>query len=388
MKNKLIILLSTLAILLIAIFIVEGAFMKKSYIDPWNKDYYKNFEDHRTQIIAHGILAANGHNIQNWKFKYDPKNNKSFDMYLETNRLVNEVDPYKTQAVISQGTLFEYMNLAGESLGYNLKVELFPDGKYSNDISEEDLKQKRVAHVELEAIQKQQSPLYDEIFKPDTYRISYEKGVLSQQEIKILTDLNNDENLQVVYIGEGEKYEKIRNYVLESAKIESELERVMQESQKIFRKNEREKNKYRYGFSFEGSGMTGFKMQLMQSLLTLIPSMNSIEAAKNSFMTQTKMATEDNAGFILITTKNNSRIEQFNAGRLYSRIQLTAHTLDLAVQPLSQSIQEYPEMNDIYENIHKDLVKNNETILMLFRIGKPTSEVPKSMRQDVESFIE
>jgi len=391
MKKSLIILSSIFAVLLIVIFvlfILEGAFMNKTYTEPWDKNYHKKFDDPRTQIIAHGILAANGHNMQNWKFKYDPNNDKAFDMYIETDRLVNEVDPYKTQAVITQGTLFEYMNLASESLGYSLNLELFPDGEYSNDISVENLNQKRVARVELKESQKRQPSLYNEMFKPDTSRVAYEKGVLSQEDVEKLKNLNNQDELQIYYLGEGEKYDQIKNYVLESAKIETGVERVMQEAAIIFRKNEREKNEYRYGFSFEGSGVHGFKMHLLQTLLTIFPNMNNLEAAKSNFMTQTELATKENSGFLLITANNNSRAQQFNTGRLYSKIQLTAHTLGLAIQPLSQAIQEYPEMKDIYQNIHNDIVEGNETILMLFRIGKPVSEVPKSMRQDVEKFIE
>jgi len=34
------------------------------------------------------------------------------------------------------------------------------------------------------------------------------------------------------------------------------------------------------------------------------------------------------------------------------------------------------------------MVNDGETIQMLFRIGKPESEIPNSMRKDVEDFIE
>lgn len=384
----LIILITVSAFLLFAVFlfIAEGFYMHKSYLDPWNKNYYKQSNAARTQLIAHGILAANGHNMQNWKFKYSPNDDNGFDMYIETKRLATEVDPYYTQATISQGAMFEYMALVGKKLGYDLKIELFPDGEYSKNASMEELKQKRVAHIELEKTEKKQSPLYDEMFKPDTSRVAYKKGLLSPKEIELLKGMNNFNNIRVVYIGNGEKYDKIKNYILESAETESGIERLMLESVKLFRKNEREKNEYRYGFSFEGSAMTGFKMHLMQSLLTLFPGMNNVGAAKDVFMTQTKMAAEDNSGFFLIISRGNSRKQQFNAGRLYSRIQLEAHTLGLAVQPLSQAIEEYPEMKNVYENIHKDMAGEGETILTLFRIGKPVSEVPRSMRMDVNSF--
>jgi len=376
-----------LFVALISIFIAGGAYIPSSYLEPWDKDYYTKYDDPRTQIIAHGILASNGHNMQNWKFKYDVNNDNAFDMYIETERLATEVDPYHSQATISQGTLFEYMILAGKKLGYHLKVELFPDGEYSQTVSINELKQTRVARVELEEIEKEQDELYAEMFKPDTSRVAYKKDSVSQEDVEILKALNIYQDIRIIYIGQGDKYEKIKNYVIGSVEIETGVEGIMQESGTLFRANEKQKNKYRYGFSFEGSAVTGFKMHLLQGLLTFFPGMNNLETSKNNFMAQTKLAAEKNSGFFLIVSQGNTRHQQFNSGQLYSAMQLKAHTLGLAVQPLSQAIEEYPEMKDVYHAIHQDMVLEKETILILFRIGEPVSEVPKSMRKDVEDFI-
>lgn len=382
-----------LVILILISFILfyEGLFMNKSYLEPWNKNYYSQFDDPRTQLIAHGILAANGHNMQNWKFKYDASNNLVFDLYINSDRLVREVDPKLTQTVISQGTLFEYLIIAGEQLGYKLNYQIFPDGEYSEYPTNDELKSKRVAHIILEKSDKKDNLLYGEIFKPDTSRIAYDSLLISKENLDSLKDFQNNEyaqNIEFVYVNEGEKYNQLKKIILDSAKIETDTTRVMQEGSDIFRKNEREKNKFRYGFSFEGSALTGFNMHKLQVLLTLFPSMNNIDASKKSFIAQTEMAVDKNSGFVLLTSDKNSRTDQFNIGRYYSQIQLRAHTMGLAVQPLSQPIEEYVEMKEIYDNIHKNFVGENKTILLLFRIGKPVSEVPKSMRQGVEQFIE
>ncbi len=129
-------------------------------------------------------------------------------------------------------------------------------------------------------------------------------------------------------------------------------------------------------------------MHALQGLLTVMPSMNNTDTAKASFLAQTAMAADQNAGFFLILAERNTRLNQFNAGRLYSRMQLRAHTMNLAVQPLTQAIEEYPEMSGIHRRIHQDFARKGETILMLFRIGVPEREVPRSMRMDVESFIQ
>jgi hypothetical protein len=75
------------------------------------------------------------------------------------------------------------------------------------------------------------------------------------------------------------------------------------------------------------------------------------------------------------------------SGMLYSRLTLTAHTLGLVVQPVSQALEEYPEMSTLYHGIHESYAPKGQTIQMLVRIGKPTEEVPQSMRRDVMDLI-
>lgn len=57
------------------------------------------------------------------------------------------------------------------------------------------------------------------------------------------------------------------------------------------------------------------------------------------------------------------------------------------MQPLSQALEEYPEMNELYSGIHLDYAPEGGTIQMLVRIGKPEEQVPQSMRRDVMDLI-
>lgn len=53
---------------------------------------------------------------------------------------------------------------------------------------------------------------------------------------------------------EKENVNKLGSYAMKGASIEADVNRVMKESETIFRANEYQKNKYRYGFSVEGQG--------------------------------------------------------------------------------------------------------------------------------------
>lgn len=57
------------------------------------------------------------------------------------------------------------------------------------------------------------------------------------------------------------------------------------------------------------------------------------------------------------------------------------------MQPLSQVLEEYPEMSELYRGIHKDYAPEEGTVQMLVRLGKPIKGVPQSMRRDVMDLI-
>ncbi len=78
-----------------------------------------------------------------------------------------------------------------------------------------------------------------------------------------------------------------------------------------------------------------------------------------------------------ITTAGNSRAEQLDAGRRYVRAQLRATTLGLAMHPLSQALQEYPEMAADFGRIHRLLgATGPQRVQMLARIGSAPPVLP------------
>ena len=89
---------------------------------------------------------------------------------------------------------------------------------------------------------------------------------------------------------------------------------------------------------------------------------------------------------IWLTTSGNSRSEQIAAGRDWVRINLTATALGTGLQPLSQALQEFPEMNEHYQQVHKMLLPEGGTVQMLGRLGYAT-QVEPSPRWSLDAKI-
>jgi hypothetical protein len=376
----------SILIVLLSIFVISGSFLHTAYMDPWNKTYPNRYDDPRLKLSAHGLLAANGHNMQPWKIKLDEVNSSVFYLYADSSKITPEVDPYARQMMVSQGSFLEYVKIAGEKLGTPVTITLFPEGVYDENKLYTSMDTYPVAKVTLGKATPQYTPLYGGIFLPDTNRGIYVRTFLPANAVSALTDTQEYPDISAIIYQTADQVQDIGLIAMEAAEIEGNTSRVMKETEDIFRSNEYQKNKYRYGFSVEGQGTKGIMKHLLQAVVTLFPSMNSGKAQTDNFINSTRTSIENTPAYLLLTTKDNNRQSQVEAGMLYSSYILKAHSLGLAMQPLSQALEEYTEMNTVYEKIHLQYGAGN-TIQMLLRVGYPEQSVPLSMRQDVESLL-
>ncbi len=90
--------------------------------------------------------------------------------------------------------------------------------------------------------------------------------------------------------------------------------------------------------------------------------------------------------YAVITTVGNSREDQIGAGRDWLRLHLAATGQGLAMQPVSQALQEYPEMAAHYAQLHEVLAGPGETVQMLGRLGYGPG-IDASARWPVEAKI-
>lgn len=81
--------------------------------------------------------------------------------------------------------------------------------------------------------------------------------------------------------------------------------------------------------------------------------------------------------FLWIATEGNDRPSQISAGRAYLRANLAATALGIGMQPLSQALQEYPEMASSYSELKNALVPNDSDRVQMFaRLGFAEPPVP------------
>ena len=86
-------------------------------------------------------------------------------------------------------------------------------------------------------------------------------------------------------------------------------------------------------------------------------------------------------GFLWMVTAGNDRVTQVNAGRAFARVQLAATAHGLAMQPLQQALQEYPEQARPHAEIRRllDASSGERTVQMWARVGyaPPVDPAPR-----------
>jgi len=88
--------------------------------------------------------------------------------------------------------------------------------------------------------------------------------------------------------------------------------------------------------------------------------------------------------YAVITTPTKTRIDQIAAGRRWVRLNLAATGLGLSLQPVSQCLQEYPEMAAAYTRAQDLLATAGETVQVLGRLGYGPA-VPPTPRWPLET---
>jgi hypothetical protein len=93
-------------------------------------------------------------------------------------------------------------------------------------------------------------------------------------------------------------------------------------------------------------------------------------------------------GFLWMVTPGNDRVTQVHAGRAYVRVQLAATAQGLAMQPLSQALQEYAEQKQPYADIHAlaGAAESGSTVQMWARVGYAPAVEPAPRRR-LQDFV-
>jgi hypothetical protein len=158
----------------------------------------------------------------------------------------------------------------------------------------------------------------------------------------------------------------LRQLTTDAMIVEIETPHTFKESVDLFRIGKAEVEANPDGIDFSGplcETLGAFGLMTREAMANPTTSMFAQGKAVVLANTETAM------GHLWQATSGNTRADQIIAGRDWLRLNLAATALGVGMQPLSQALQEFPEMALHYEAAHAMLAQNGETLQMLSRLG-------------------
>ena len=177
--------------------------------------------------------------------------------------------------------------------------------------------------------------------------------------------------------------ETLRELTVQAFEVEFETDATYRESVDLFRIGAREVNANPDGLEFTGPA---FEALRLTGLFTREGALDRDGMSYKQALEMISATARTGMAYLWLTTDGNSREEQIAAGRDWVRVNLAATGLGLGIQPMSQALQEYPEMAGHYEVVHGLLAPEGGTVQMLGRLGYGP-EIPVTPRWPLEAKI-
>ena len=339
--------------------------------------------DLRRWILSYAILAPHSHNLQSWVVDLGVPD--QILLRCDLNRLLPETDPFSRQIMMSHGTFLELLDIAARERGLRAEIALFPEGSFGPDR----LDQRPVARIRLTADPTAtKDPLFAQILKRRTNRSAYDLArPVPAVAWRAMEDAVKPDRLRFGFVGaqRPEVLQQHRAIAAEAWRIELVTPRTIMESYKVLRVGAAEIAQHRDGLS------------LMDPTVVWLNRFGLFDRSKapgpEDFATTSQIKDfgeklDSTPGFLWMVTEGNERVTQVNAGRAFARVQLAATAHDVAMQPLSQALQEYPEQAGPYADIRRllDAPQPAQTIQMWARVGYAPA-VPPAPRRGLPAHL-
>jgi hypothetical protein len=332
--------------------------------------------DARRWILGYAILAPHSHNMQSWLV--DLRTPDEIVLRCDLTRLLPESDPYSRQIMMSHGTFLELLDMAARERGLRAEISLFPEGAFGPSAVD----QRPVARIRLvadSAVPK--DPLFAQILNRRTNRSAYalDRPVPASAWAAMAQAVQpNPMRFGFVGADQADALKRHRAIAAEAWRIELTTPRTIMETYKVLRVGAAEIEQHRDGlFVLDGIPVLMSKLGLFDRSKAPAPD----DYATTSQIKDFNAVLESTPGFLWMVTDGNDRVTQVNAGRAFARAQLAATAAGIALQPLQQALQEYPEQAKPNADIRNllDAPSPGRTVQMWARAGyaPPVGHAPR-----------
>jgi len=329
-------------------------------LKPW-ENAGSLYSDPMRRALSYAILAPNPHNRQPWIV--DLKSGTEAVLTCDLDQLLPATDPFSRQIVIGFGCFLELFSIAAADQGYRADIRYFPDGEPGDALD-----RRPIAHLSLK---KQEGlsgdPLFAQTLRRHTNREPYDTSRVVGDDV--LQRLRNAATgkVRVGTANGGTLLKDLRVLTKDAMLAEVGTPDAYRESIDLMRIGRTEIEANPDGIALGGAFLEALNLTGVLTRESLADPTSRSYQMGLAMIEEGAMAS---MGFVWINTKSDDRAAQIEAGRAYMRVALQVAADNLAMQPMSQALQEYAAMAPYYETIHDKLADQlGERVQMLARLG-------------------
>ncbi|HYD04186.1 MAG TPA: twin-arginine translocation pathway signal protein, partial [Reyranella sp.] len=304
-------------------------------------------------------------------------------LHVDTARMLPETDPLNRQITVGLGCFLELMAMAAAADGYRVTIEPFPEGETPQRLT--------AAPVAVATFVRDPSVAADPLFAQVLHRRSHKQPFDTTRTVpqaaldELVSAGRHDTRLAAT--NDDRQVAALRTLTHQALLLEIETPRTYRESVDLFRIGKREIEANPDGIAFAGPL---FETLALAGQFDREVALDTKSSTYASGIAAVLRNTDTAMAHIWLTTAQNGRRDQIAAGRDWLRVNLAATALGLGLQPLSQAVQEYPEMAPHYRRVHEMLAPPSAppgaTVQMLGRLGFGPA-VPRSPRWPIEAKL-
>jgi hypothetical protein len=344
-------------------------------IVPWQ---VSPADDVRVHAFRHAILAPNPHNRQPWLITLVGKDEALIHCDLE--RRLPVTDPFDRQITIGFGCFLELARIAAAERGVSLAIGEFPEGMPD---APGRLDSRPIAHLKF-AGEARADPLFSAIAIRRSVKEPFDTSrPVPFAAIDALAAFGSA-RARARGTDDMTLVQDLRALTWTAWMVEANTHAAFKESVDLMRIGKAEIEANPDGIALGGPLL---EAMALTGLLSREQMLNPASAAFRAGIDKYRPIIATAMGYGWIVTRANARTDQLEAGRVYVRMNLQAALAGLSMHPVSQALQEFPEMAKVRSDVRSKLsLAEGETLQMLARLGYAAPVMP-SARWPLESRI-
>jgi nitroreductase len=317
-------------------------------------------------ILYHASLAPSGHNSQPWYVRI--LNQNEWIIGADPDRRLNAVDPDNREVMLSIGAFAENLSLAAGTFGLKAEMVVTAKSPFDREIIKVKLKNANTVAYPLQRITQRM-----------TAKHGYHPSEIKKEDIQALSEHLNG---RLYYFPGGTAHARcIEEGAVENFRNQVQRDEAQREMVRWVRLSDKDAERHRDGLTVEGMEIRGLKGWFVRNFTN--PEDFMKPAFRKQSVDQIAKLARQGGGWLVITSEGRTVADLIDCGRRFERMFLSARERNIAIQPMTQYLEEESGLKQIAAEHGQRVIPQ-----FILRIGYLDAYPdPVSLRRPVSWFI-